>query len=343
MKENLGRDVEKVEVRRSDGKGQTARTAYGALPAPSSPGALRSPSASAPRRRLRRSWRDAGDAALARVLLAPAFVLLAVIVVYPVCRLLWSSFLELDLTAGTSPRFIGFDNYLSLASDPEFWSSLTNTLLITLITVPAALLAGLALALIANLPFRIRWPVRLALLVPWVLPLAFVGLIGGWFFQSDYGVVNDLLRHVISTRIIWFNSAWLAFFAICLTITWKTSSFVALVLLAGLQTIPGELYEAAAVDGAGALRRFWHVTLPLLRPSIVVALIFRMISSLQTFDIPVTMTRGGPGTSTVTLAMYIHKNTVDFLDLGYGAALAVVMFVVSMAVTVFYLRQVRAA
>ena len=283
----------------------------------------------------RRSWLDAGDAALARVLLA-------VIVVYPVCRLLWTSFEELSLTSGTPPRFVGIANYLSLAADPEFWTALCNTILITVITVPAALLGGLALALVADMPFRIRWPVRLALLVPWALPLAFAGLIGGWFFQSDYGVVNDLLRHVMSTRIIWFNSAWLAFLAVCLTITWKTSSFVALVLLAGLQTIPGELYEAAAVDGAGPFRRFFSVTLPLLRPSIAVAVIFRMITSLQTFDIPTTMTRGGPGTSTVTLAMYIHQNTIDFLDLGYGSALAVVLFLVSMAVTALYLRQVRA-
>ena len=280
---------------------------------------------------------------LARVLLAPTFVLLALIVVYPVGRLIWTSFQELSLTSGTPPRFIGIDNFVSLASDPEFWTALTNTLLIALITVPAALVAGMALALVANLPFWFRWPVRLGLLVPWALPLAFVGLISGWFFQSDYGVVNDVLRHFTRAHIIWFNSAWLAFLAICLTITWKSSSFVALVLLAGLQTIPEELYEAASVDGASALRRFWHVTLPLLRPSIVVAMIFRMITSLQTFDIPVTMTRGGPGTSTVTLAMYIHQNTVDFLDLGYGSALAVVLFIVSMAVTALYLRQVRAA
>jgi multiple sugar transport system permease protein len=289
----------------------------------------------------RRSWLDAGDAALARVLLAPTFLLLALIVVYPVGRLIWTSFEELSLTSGTPPRFIGIENYVSLATDPEFWTALTNTVLITVITVPAALLFGLALALVANLPFRFRWPVRLALLIPWALPLAFVGMIGGWFFQSDYGVVNDLLRHVTKAHIIWFNSAWLAFMAVCLTITWKTSSFVALVLLAGLQTIPTELYEAASVDGAGPLRRFFSVTLPLLRPSIAVAVIFRMITSLHTFDIPVTMTRGGPGTSTVTLAMYIHQNTVDFLDLGYGSALAVVLFLISMAVTAVYLRQVR--
>ena len=289
----------------------------------------------------RRSWLDAGDAALARVLLAPAFLLLALIVVYPVGRLVWTSFEELALTSGAPPRLIGIANYVSLATDPEFWTALANTVLITVITVPAALLAGLAMALIANLPFRVRWPVRLSLLIPWALPLAFVGMIGGWFFQSDYGLVNDLLRHVTNAHIIWFNSAWLAFMAVCLTITWKTSSFVALVLLAGLQTIPTELYEAASVDGAGPFRRFFSVTLPLLRPSIAVAVIFRMITSLQTFDIPVTMTRGGPGTSTVTLAMYIHQNTVDFLDLGYGSALAVVLFLISMGVTAFYLRQVR--
>lgn len=278
---------------------------------------------------------------MARVLLAPAFLLLVIIVVYPVCRLLWTSLLSLSLTSGLPAHFVGIRNFTDLATDPEFWTALTNTLLITLITVPAALLAGLGLALVANMDFRFRWPVRLALLLPWAMPLAFIGMIGGWFFQSDYGLVNDLLRHVRSSRIIWFNSGWLAFFAICLTITWKTSSFVALVLLAGLQTIPHELYEAASVDGAGPLRRFVFVTLPLLKPAIAVAVIFRMITSLQTFDIPVTMTRGGPGTSTVTLAMYIHQNTVDFLDLGYGAALAVVLFVISMAVTALYLRQVR--
>jgi len=288
-----------------------------------------------------RSLLDASDANLARVLLAPAFLLLLLIVVYPVCRLFWTSLLDLRLSSGMPARFAGIDNYTSVFTDPEFWTALTNTLLITLITVPAALLVGLALALIANLPFRVRWPVRLSLLIPWAMPLAFVGMIGGWFFQSDYGVVNDLLRHFRSTRIIWFNSGWLSFIAICLTITWKTCSFVALVLLAGLQTIPQELYEAASVDGAGPLRRFCFVTLPLLRPAIAVAAIFRMITSLQTFDIPLTMTRGGPGTSTVTLAMYIHQNTVDFLDLGYGAALAVVLFFISMGVTTLYLRQVR--
>jgi len=223
-----------------------------------------------------------------------------------------------------------------------FWQTTWNTVLITLITVPGALVVGMALALMANLPFKTKWPVRLSLLIPWALPLAFAGLIFAWFFHSEYGVVNDVLRRLGFEGVIWFNSANWAFAAICLTIIWKTSSFMALIILAGLQTIPRSLYEAAEVDGAGRLRQYFEITLPLLKPSIVVALIFRTITALQTFDIPFTMTRGGPGTSTSTLAMYIHQNTVDFLDLGYGSALAVFMFILSMSVTTVYLRMIRA-
>jgi multiple sugar transport system permease protein len=181
----------------------------------------------------------------------------------------------------------------------------------------------------------------LSLLIPWALPLSFAGLIFAWFFHSEYGIVNDVLARFGFEGIIWFNSPGWAFAAICLTIIWKTSSFMALIILAGLQTIPRSLYEAADVDGAGRLRQFFEITLPLLKPSIVVALIFRTITALQTFDIPYMMTGGGPGTSTSTLAMYIHQNTVSFLDLGYGSALAVVMFALSMCVTALYLRMIR--
>lgn len=285
---------------------------------------------------------DPGERTLALLLLAPTVLLLALIIVYPVGRLLWTSVHTLSLTSGVPAVFSGLENYQLMLEDPVFWETTRNTVLITLITVPGALVVGLGLALMANLPFRAKWPVRLSLLIPWALPLSFAGLIFAWFFHSEYGVVNDLLRRIGLPGVIWFNSAGWAFAAICLTIIWKTSSFMALIILAGLQTIPRSLYEAADVDGAGRLRQFWEITLPLLRPSIVVALIFRTITALQTFDIPFTMTRGGPGTATATLAMYIHQNTVDFLDLGYGSALAVVMFALSMVVTAIYLRMIRA-
>lgn len=285
---------------------------------------------------------DPSERTLAVLLLMPAALLLSLIIVYPVCRLIWTSFQNLSLTSGAPATFAGLENYVLMLEDPVFWETAWNTVLITLITVPGALVVGLALALMANLPFKTKWPIRLSLLIPWALPLSFAGLIFAWFFHSEYGVVNDVLRRIGVEGVIWFNSANWAFAAICLTIIWKTSSFMALIILAGLQTIPRSLYEAAEVDGAGRVRQFFEITLPLLKPSIVVALIFRTITALQTFDIPFTMTRGGPGTSTATLAMYIHQNTVDFLDLGYGSALAVVMFALSMCVTAVYLRMIRA-
>ncbi|WP_284267143.1 carbohydrate ABC transporter permease [Bradyrhizobium iriomotense] len=283
---------------------------------------------------------DPDETTLGALLLAPAAVLLGGVIVYPVCKLLYTSFLDLSLTSGAPARFVGLANFQQMLEDPVFWQATWNTILITLITVPGALVVGLGLALLANLPFNIRWPVRLSLLIPWALPLSFAGLIFAWFFHSEYGVVNDVLNRVGLPGAIWFNSPRLAFAAICLTITWKASSFMAMIILAGLQTIPRSLYEAADVDGAGRVRQFFEITLPLLKPTIVVALIFRTIAALQTFDIPYMMTGGGPGTSTATLAMYIHQNTVSFLDLGYGSALAVVMFILSMCVTAVYLRMI---
>ena len=182
---------------------------------------------------------------------------------------------------------------------------------------------------------------RLALLLPWALPLSFAGLIFAWFFHTEYGVINDVARRLGAAEpSMWLLRPHWAFAAICLTIIWKTSSFMALILLAGLQMIPKSLYEAAEVDGASRWQQFCSITIPMLMPSIIVALIFRTSTALQTFDIPSTMTKGGPGNSTETLAMLIHKTTIDYLDVGYGSTLAVCMFVMAMAITAVYLRRV---
>ena len=285
--------------------------------------------------------RDPSEKTLGIMLLAPAFLLLALIVVYPIGKLIYNSFFDLRLSGGGGARFVGFENYVLVFADAEFWNATKNTVLITLITVPGALVVGLALAMLANLPFKRQWPVRLALLLPWALPLSFAGLIFAWFFHTEYGVVNDVLRRAgAAETTMWLLRPNWAFAAICLTIIWKTSSFMALILLAGLQMIPKSLYEAAEVDGASRWQQYWQITIPMLMPSIIVALIFRTITALQTFDIPYTMTKGGPGNSTETLAMLIHKTTIDYLDVGYGSTLAVCMFVLSMCITAFYLRRV---
>jgi ABC-type sugar transport system permease subunit len=298
----------------------------------------------APRRPLERLT-DPSERTLAVLLLAPAFALLALIVVYPIGKLVWNSFFDLRLSGGTAAgTFVGLENYALVLKDRDFWGATWNTVLITLITVPGALVVGLGLAMLANLPFKRQWPVRLALLLPWALPLAFAGLIFAWFFHTEYGVVNDVLRRAGDrSPNMWLLQPNWAFAAICITIIWKTSSFMALILLAGLQMIPKSLYEAAEVDGASKWQQFWQVTIPMLMPSIIVALIFRTITALQTFDIPYTMTKGGPGNATETLAMLIHKTTIDYLDVGYGSTLAVFMFLLSLAVTAVYLRRIAKA
>ncbi|HJU20902.1 MAG TPA: sugar ABC transporter permease [Casimicrobiaceae bacterium] len=284
---------------------------------------------------------DPSERVQAILLLAPAALLLALIVVYPIAKLVYNSFFDLRLSGGQHAPFVAFDNYKSALTDSQFWNALWNTALFTVITVVGALVIGLGLALLANLPFRRKWPVRLALLLPWAMPLAFAGLIFAWFFNTDYGVVNDWLTRMGFAPRQWLLAPGTAFAAVCIAIIWKSSSFIGLILLAGLQMIPRSLYEAAEVDGATRFQQLREITLPLLAPSMIVALIFRTITALQTFDIPYTMTKGGPARATETLAMLIHSTTIDYGDIGYGSTLAVLMFIVSMAVTALYLRRIQ--
>jgi multiple sugar transport system permease protein len=286
--------------------------------------------------------KDLSERALGALLLAPAALLLLVIVVYPIATLFWTSLHSVDPNNVAAGEFwVGVTNYTRAFEDERFWAATWNTVLYIIVTVPGALLLGLGLALLANQPFKVKWPVRLGLLLPWALPLVFAGLIFRWFFEYNTGVVNNWLVAVGIEPLQWLSSPTLAFWAISIAIIWKASSFMALMLLAGLQTIPKSLYEAAEVDGASKWQQFWEITLPMLRPAIFVALIFRTITAIQTFDIPFAMTGGGPGDSTETLAMYIHKTTLDFLDFGYGSALAGLMFVLSMVATSGYLRYTR--
>jgi ABC-type sugar transport system permease subunit len=282
---------------------------------------------------------DPGEGTLAAWLLAPAFIFIAVIVVYPVLTLLWNSLHDARLLTGQPARWAGIENYALVIADAQFWRAARNTLIIVVLTVPGALIVGMGLAMLANTAVRWKGPVRLALLLPWAMPLAFVGLIFAWFFHSDYGIVNDVLRRLGLPAPIWSASATLTMFAVCIATIWKTSSFMALILLAGLQTIPRSLYEAAGVDGASKWTQFTQITLPLLVPSMLVALIFRTLTAIQSFDIPYSIP--GPGEDTQTLAMYIHMNAVDYLDLGYSSALAVVMFGLSMLTTWVYMRHIR--
>ncbi len=263
---------------------------------------------------------------MAWALLAPALLLVAVVAVYPVVRTVTLSFFSQNLGTELQPVFTGLLNYQRLWADAHFWETVGRTLVFTGLAVGAEVVLGLAVALaVHHSPFG-RGLARTAALVPWVLPTSALALGWIWIFNDQFGVVNDLLRGagLIERPVVWLGRPGTAFSALVLADVWKTTPFIAILVLAGLQTIPGQLYEAAAIDGAGRVQQFARITLPMLRPTIFVAVLFRALQSFGIFDLVYVMTGGGPGGATETVAVYTYRNFMRYLDFGYGSALLVV-------------------
>jgi multiple sugar transport system permease protein len=280
------------------------------------------------------------DREFAVILFAPAVILLAGIFLYPTVQVVFSSF---NVQDASDPRTstVGIQNFQRMLSDDRFGRALLRTLGYGVLTVGGSFLIGLPLALLANVESPLKWLVRVALLLPWAMPQVITGLMFRWLFNFDYGLFNDLISRVGLSPPLWLSIPPYAITAIVVTVIWKTSSFVALILLGGLQSIPHELTEAARVDGANGWQAFWRITLPLLRPAIAVALIFRTLSAIQVFDIPYALIGDGAGGAGETLGVYIQKTLVEFLEPGYGAVLSLGLFAVSIVITVFYLRFIR--
>jgi ABC-type sugar transport system permease subunit len=230
--------------------------------------------------------------------------------------------------------FVGVANYVEALRDPRFWGALGHTLAFAAVTVTLELVLGCVLALAMNRAFRGRALVRAAVLVPWAIPTVVSALLWRFMFEGRAGILNALFRD----PPVWFIHERLAWVPVILADVWKTTPFVALLLLAGLQNIDASLYEAARIDGASAWRQFRHVTLPLLRPAILVALIFRTLDAFRVFDLIYVMTGGGPGTSTEPIALYTFNSLLQNLRFGYGSALSVIVFVVTFLLALGYIR-----
>ncbi len=259
------------------------------------------------------------------ILLLPATILTAVVVVVPLTRVVYLSFTRVDASDGLRIQWAGAEPYFRSWQDGRFLSSLTNTVLFSGASVSLELLLGTSFALLLNRRFRARSFVRAAVLLPWALPTAVMGLGWAWIFNDQFGVANDLLMkaRLIPTPIAWLAEPGPALVAITIADVWKTTPFVTLVVLAGLQGIPAEVLEAAEIDGAGPFQRFRLIVLPLLVPSLLVAALFRGIQAFSAFDIVYVMTGGGPGGSTETLSLYSFQNYFRYLDFGYGSTIAV--------------------
>jgi multiple sugar transport system permease protein len=275
--------------------------------------------------------------------LVPAALCMLATVVVPIGMAIRMSLYYDVLYKPQEYRFIGLGNYVRLIGDPVFWLTLSNSVVWVLCSVVLQFLAGFASALLLHQTFKGRALVRTLTLLPWIIPGVVVGLIWEWLYQPNYGVINDLLLKAgwMHERVAWLSSPDLAMLAVVFTNVWRGIPFFAIMLLAGLQAIPGELYEAAHVDGAGVLGRFWHITLPLLRPIIVVATATRIIWTFNYADLIFVMTGGGPANATQITSTYTLMQAYANLDFGYAGALSVVLLLVMLAFTAAYLRITR--
>lgn len=272
--------------------------------------------------------------------LLPAMLLFLIFIAYPVFNTIRTSFYSVRIqTLASGGKFVGLSNYIKLFNDDTMWKTLTFTVEFTVIAVVLETVLGMACALLMNRKFRGDGFVKAAILVPWCIPTVVSGMMWAYMFAESYGIVNQSLLNIgaISSAINWMTNSVAAFWAIVIADVWKTTPYMGLLLLSGLKTVPEDLYEAAAIDGAGKIRRFFRITLPIIKPVIIVAIMFRTISSFRIYDLIKVMTGGGPNKTTMSLTMYTMQQYFSFGDLGYGAALAVLTFIISLVIAfIFY-------
>jgi trehalose/maltose transport system permease protein len=279
---------------------------------------------------------------LAWMLLIPALAVVAVVAIYPLGLTVWQSFTNEQFLAGLQPvEFVGLDNYRNLIDDPFWWDSVWLTLKFTAITVSFELVLGMIIALVVNSGFKGRGVMRAVMLVPWAIPTVVAAQMWRWMYNDIFGVINDFLIriHVIDKGVAWIAEPSTALASVCVVDIWKTTPFVALLLLAGLQVIPTELYEAADVDGVSKWHQFWRITFPLLLPAILVTVIFRTLDALRVFDVFYVFFGSRPDTQ--TMSIYAQNTIVTIGDVGYGAATSVAIFLIISMFVVIYTTVLR--
>jgi multiple sugar transport system permease protein len=262
-------------------------------------------------------------------MVAPSVAILAGVAIVPVLAAAWLS-LHRSIVIFHEQRFVGLANFRFLLSDGRFWSALRTTAYFTVVAVAAETVLGLAVALALR---RGGGLLRAAVILPWAIPTAVSAKMWAWLFNADYG-----LLHRLAPGVDWLGSPATALHAAILVDVWKTTPFVALILLAGLAAIPDSVYEAALVDGAGPLRTFASITLPLLRPALLVALLFRSLDAFRVFDAIYVLTEGGPANATETLSIYAYKTLMRSGDFGYGATLSVATFACAVVIGLSFTR-----
>ncbi len=272
--------------------------------------------------------------------LLPAAVCLGGTVLFPILKAIQMSLYHNVLSRPQDYHFIGLGNYLRLIHDPTFWLTLKNSLVWVFFSVSIQFVLGFLGALLLNAEFKGRAFCRTLNLLPWIIPGVVVGLVWEYLYQPNYGPLNDILRRVglLRVPIAWLSDPVFAMASVIFANVWRGIPFFTIMILAGLQSIPDEVYEAATVDGASVTQRFWNVTLPMLRPIIVVATVTRIIWTFNYADLIFVMTSGGPANATQITSSYTLLTAYTDLDFGYAATLSVILLVIMLVFTAFYLK-----
>jgi multiple sugar transport system permease protein len=282
----------------------------------------------------KRRSRGFSERRLAAFMVGPSLAMIALVAAYPICYAIWLSLNEYSVRVAGLSRWAGLRNYTEVLGDPAFWEAFRTTFIFTGASVFLEVLLGLGMALAMHSAFRGQGVLRTVVLVPWATLTVVTAMMWRSIFEAPQGFVNS----VFGIETVWLGSSPEALIVMIIADVWKTAPFMALLLLAGLQVIPGDVYEAAKVDGATAWQRFTRITLPLLVPALLVALIFRTLDALRIFDLPFVLTRGAFDTNTLSLISY--QTFAQDRILGEGSAMAVLTFLIVMAVSLIYIRGV---
>jgi len=288
--------------------------------------------------------------AAARWFLVPMLIALAIVAGWPLLRSIWFSFTDASLNDLYGAEFIGFGNYLrwttlesgrtiyrGLLVDSSWWNAVWNTVRFAAISVSTEAVLGMLVALVLNAEFKGRGLVRAAILIPWAIPTIVSARMWGWMLNDQFGILNDLFIRLgfIDRPIAWTASADTAMTAVLIVDIWKTTPFMALLILAGLQMIPKDIYEAADIDGVHPVKQFFRITLPLVRPALMVAIIFRLLDALRIFDLIYVLTPNSDATK--TMSILARENLFDFDNFAYGSAQSTLLFVIIAILTVLYI------
>jgi multiple sugar transport system permease protein len=275
------------------------------------------------------------------LLISPALIIFLTVVFIPAVNAILMSFQSYDLRRPKNIGFVGFDTYIAVLKDQLFWQSLWKTVQWVVLGVGFQFIFGFGLALLLNKKFVGRGIARSISLIPWVTPGVLIGLMWRWIYDGNYGVLNDILLKlgIINEKIPFLAQQATAFPAVIVTIIWQGIPFFALMLLAGLQGIPGELYDAADVDGANGFQKLFKITIPMLKNTIFITTLLRIIWVANSVDVIFNMTEGGPAYSTQTLSVYVF-NKGNSLNLGYAATMSIMLTLVLLLVAILYLKNI---